>query len=455
MIDFLQSLLAFILALGILITFHEFGHFWVARRCDVKILRFAVGFGRPLYRRFFGPDNSEFVVGALPLGGYVKMLDEREGLVSTEEQSRAFNRKPLQQRFAIVIAGPAFNFIFAVVAYWLMFIIGVTGVRPVISGIEAESPAARAGFKAGDEILAIDGRETPTWSAAIDVFVSRMLDAAEVRFQVRDSEGWEVDRVLDLEGISLDQIADGSLLDAVGMQPLRPKVPAIIGQILKGGAAEAAGMQPGDRILSVNDEPVADWPAWVQAVRGHPGETLSLRVLRAGREIPIRLIPEVVSEDGRKIGKIGAAVDDGYRVDAEFVAVERYSVIAALPRACARTWEMSAMTLNILGKMIIGEASIKNLSGPISIAQYAGYSAGLGLAVFLGFLALVSVSLGVLNLLPIPLLDGGHLFYFIIEWIKGSPVSESLQAIGQQVGILLLLGLMGLAFYNDILRLVG
>src|SRR3972149_3918628 len=187
MIDFLQSLLAFILALGILITFHEFGHFWVARRCDVKILRFAVGFGRPLYRRFFGPDNSEFVVGALPLGGYVKMLDEREGLVSTEEQSRAFNRKPLQQRFAIVIAGPAFNFIFAVVAYWLMFIVGVTGVRPVISGIEAESPAARAGFKAGDEILAIDGRETPTWSAAIDVFVSRMLDAAEVRFQVRDS----------------------------------------------------------------------------------------------------------------------------------------------------------------------------------------------------------------------------------------------------------------------------
>lgn len=455
MMEFLQSLLAFILALGILITFHEFGHFWVARRCDVKILRFAIGFGRPLYRRTFGPDNSEFVVGALPLGGYVKMLDEREGLVPTEELPRAFNRKPLKQRFAIVIAGPFFNFVFAVVAYWLMFIVGVTGIKPVISGIEAESPAARAGFRAGDEILAIDGRDTPTWSAAIDVFVSRMLDEAEVRFQVRDSEGWEVDRVLDLEGISLDEIADGSLLDAVGMQPLRPKVPAILGQILPGGAAEAAGMQAGDRILSVNGEPLADWPTWVISVRGHPGETLSLRVLRNGQEVDISLIPEVVTEDGKMIGKIGAAADENYRLDAEFVAVERYSVFVALPRAFARTWEMSAMTLNILGKMIVGEASIKNLSGPISIAQYAGYSAGLGLAVFLGFLAMVSVSLGVLNLLPIPLLDGGHLFYFIIEWIKGSPVPESLQAIGQQVGILLLLGLMGLAFYNDILRLVG
>ncbi len=455
MMEFLQSLLAFILALGILITFHEFGHFWVARRCDVKILRFAIGFGRPLYRRFFGPDNSEFVVGALPLGGYVKMLDEREGLVPAEDMTRAFNRKPLRQRFAIVIAGPVFNFLFAIGAYWLMFIVGVTGIKPVISGIEAESPAARAGFRAGDEILAIDGRETPTWSAAIDIFVSRMLDEAEVRFQVRDSEGWEVDRVLDLAGISLDEIADGSLLDAVGMQPLRPKVPAILGQILPGGAAEAAGMRAGDRILSVNGEPLADWPTWVKSVRGHPGETLSLRVLRDGQEIDISLIPEVVTEEGKKIGKIGAAVDENYRLDAEFVAVERYSVFVALPRACARTWEMSAMTLNILGKMIIGEASVKNLSGPISIAQYAGYSAGLGLAVFLGFLAMVSVSLGVLNLLPIPLLDGGHLFYFIIEGIKGSPVSESLQAIGQQVGILLLLGLMGLAFYNDILRLVG
>ena len=455
MIGFLQSLLAFILALGILITFHEFGHFCVARICDVKILRFAIGFGRPLFRRYFGPDNTEFLIGALPLGGYVKMLDEREGMVATEEAPRAFNNKPLGQRFAIVVAGPLFNFLFAVAAYWLMFIIGVNGIKPIIGAINPDSLAERAGFQAGDEILAIDERDTPTWSSVIDLFVARVVEQEEVRFQIRDRDGWEETRTLNLSGITVDDMASGSLLATVGMQPQRLSMPAVLGRILSGGAAEAAGMQSGDRILTVDGEPVADWLEWVDLVRDNPGKVLKLRIQRNDQDLSIAIIPSTVTEDGRSFGRIGAMVDESFRNDPVLAAVERYTVLEALPRALVRTWEMSVMTLRILGKMIIGEASVKNLSGPISIAQYAGYSAGLGLAVFLGFLAIVSVSLGVLNLLPVPLLDGGHLLYFLVEWIKGSPVPESVQAAGQQVGLAVLLGLMGLAFYNDILRLVG
>jgi regulator of sigma E protease len=455
MIGFIQALLAFILALGLLITFHEFGHYWVARKCNVKILRFSIGFGKPLYKRMFSPDNSEFVIAALPLGGYVKMLDEREGIVAPQEAHRSFNSKPLVQRFAIVLAGPLFNFIFAIFAYWLMFVVGVSGLKPVIGNVSAGSLAEHAGLAEGDEIMRVGDKQTPTWSAVIDVFVARVIEQQQVSITVRNRNGSETEKYLDLSNIPVDDMAGGRLMTSLGIAPELPAVPAVIGKIIHGGAADIGGMQAGDRIVAVDGQPVRDWIEWVERVRASPGKAMIVEVLRRNDVVSLVITPELILENDAQIGQIGAAVDGGYRTDNSLTAVERYTVFEAGPRALIKTWDMSVMTLRILGKMITGEASVKNLSGPISIAQYAGYSAGLGIAVFLGFLAIVSVSLGILNLLPVPLLDGGHLFFYLVEFIKGSPVSETAQAIGQQVGLAVLLCLMGLAFYNDILRLVG
>ena len=455
MIEFLHSLLAFILALGVLITFHEFGHFLVARMCDVKILRFSVGFGRPIYRRLFGRDRSEFVIAALPLGGYVKMLDEREGEVLQSEAHRAFNNKSISKRFAIVVAGPVFNFIFAVLAYWLMYVVGITGMKPVVGEIENSSLAQQAGISAGDEIISVDGRRTPTWSSVIDVFVERIVESKSVEFILKDKQGNKKTSQVDLSRISIDDMAGGHLMSALGITPLKPVIPAIIGEIIKGGAAERAGLQAGDKILAVDGVKVNDWMEWVEIIRRSPDKQLRIELLRNEKHMFLNITPASEIEDGARIGRIGAVVDTSFRNDGSQAAIESYTPVRALMKAMMKTTDMSIMTLRILGKMLMGEASVKNLSGPISIAQYAGHSAQLGLVAFLSFLAIVSVSLGVLNLLPIPLLDGGHLLYYLIELVKGSPVSETLQVIGQQLGLAILLGLMGLAFYNDILRLVG
>lgn len=456
MIEFLQAVLAFIVALGILITFHEFGHFWVARKCNVKILRFSVGFGRPIWKRRFGDDNSEFVIAALPLGGYVKMLDEREGNVAAAEQHRAFNSKPLAQRFAIVIAGPVFNFIFAIFAYWIMFVVGVPGIKPVVGEVSQGSLAEYAGIRTGDQIIKVDERQTPTWSSVIDVFVANIIEEEQVKFTIRDTNGFERESYVDLAQVSVDEMASGRLLSVLGLQPLRPVIPAVIGKVIQDGAAERAKLLPGDKIIAAEGKSIADWIAWVELIRESPGKPLTIEVVRGENYFTVNLIPDsVVTEEGDTIGRIGAVVDDAYQRDESMLATESYAFIPAFFKAINKTAEMSMMTLRILGKMIVGEASVKNLSGPISIAQYAGYSAGLGIAAFLSFLAIVSVSLGVLNLLPIPLLDGGHLMYYLVEFVKGSPVSEGAQILGQQIGLTVLLGLMGLAFYNDILRLVG
>ena len=452
----LQMICAFIVALGVLITFHELGHFLVARGCGVKVLQFSVGFGRPLWRRKFGSDDTEFVIGAFPLGGFVRMLDEREGEVPEAERARAFNNKPLGRRVAIVAAGPVFNFIFAVLAYWVIYMIGITGLKPVIGAVQEGSPAAHAGLRVNDELTAINGRPTPTWNAALELLIAGVIERRAAATSVSDAEGRERFPEVDLAAIPIDALAEGNLLRLLGVEPARPVIPAVIGAVTYQGPAWQAGLEPGDRITAVDGVAVRDWQHWVLLVRAAPETPLSVGIARAGEPGEVSVTPEAkVTGEGETIGFIGASLEPDYDVDQSLFATEAYPPHKALAKAARKTLDMTVTTLQILGRMITGQASLKNLSGPVSIAQYAGQTAQLGIVAFLGFLAIVSISLAVLNLLPIPLLDGGHLFYYFLEFIKGSPVSDSTQMMGQRIGLALLFSLMALAIFNDILRLAG
>lgn len=448
----LFSAFFFILTLGILITFHEFGHFWVARKLGVKVLRFSVGFGRPLWRRVSGPDRTEYVIAALPFGGYVKMLDEREGEVPEEELPRAFNRQPLARRTAIVAAGPVFNFILAVAVYWLVFMLGIGGYKPIVESVAPDSLAAEGGFQSNDLILEVNGKPVKSWNSAVLALVDSALQGTVVAVKVRTEEGSEVERTLVMRSVSA-QLDRGNLLETVGITPRRVKIPPVIDRLTPGGAAEAAGLQPGDVILTANGEPVHDWAAWVEIVRAHPEQALEVEVERDGRVLRLMLTPDAVQGDGAVIGRIGARVAPPPKaLLEELTVIERYGVLESLIKAGKKTWEVSLLTLKMLQQMLLGDVSLSNLSGPISIAQYAGDSASIGLVPFLVFLAIVSISLGVLNLLPIPILDGGHLLYYLIEFIKGSPVSAEAEAMGQKIGIAVILLLMTVAFYNDLAR---
>ncbi|MCZ6804667.1 MAG: RIP metalloprotease RseP [Proteobacteria bacterium] len=455
MIEILQSIAAFIIALGVLITFHEFGHYWIARRCDVKILRFSIGFGRSIYKKQFGDDNTEFVIAALPLGGYVKMLDEREGDVAEEELPRSFNYKPLWQRCLIVLAGPVFNFIFAIFAYWMIFVIGVNGLKPIIGDVEPASISAQSGLISGQEILSVNDVITPTWSAVIDRLVNHIVTGDIINIDVIDSNAVSQSVEIDLSKISIDEMAEGKLLEALGLSVIELKLAPIIGEILPDGAAEKGGLFQYDEIISVNGASTNSWGEWVEIIRKNPGKELTVEVLRGNRVIHIVLTPDRIQSGKETIGRIGAAIFKPDNLFDSYFTIESYALPHAFLKALNKTWEMSVLTLRLLGKMLIGEASVKNLSGPISIAKYAGQSASIGLVAFLSFMAIVSVSLGVLNLLPVPLLDGGHLMYYLIELVVGKPVSETTQILGQQIGLVLLLGLMSVAFYNDIIRLLG
>ena len=455
MIDVLQSIAAFIVALGVLITFHEFGHYWVARCFDVKILRFSIGFGRTIYKKHFGQDNTEFVIAALPLGGYVKMLDEREGEVAEEEMPRSFNSQPLWKRFAIVLAGPVFNFIFAVFAYWVIFVVGVNGLKPIIGEIEPASISDNAGLNAGQEIMSINSTQTLTWSTVIDKLVNHTVNREIINIVVIGNDGVKQHVEIDLSQISIDEMAEGKLLEALGLSVIELKLPAIIGEILPGGAAGKSGLLQRDEIVSVNGDAIQSWTQWVDFIRENPGKSLSVEVLRSGSTVNIEVIPDSIQSDGATIGRIGAAAYVAEGLFDSYFVIESYPMPHAFLKSIKKTLEMSVLTLRVLGRMLVGDASVKNLSGPISIAQYAGQSAGIGLLAFFSFMAIVSVSLGVLNLLPVPLLDGGHLMYYLIEAVIGKPVSEAMQMLGQQIGIVLLLGLMSIAFYNDIIRLLG
>jgi regulator of sigma E protease len=457
--DFLgiiYSILAFVVAIGILVTVHEFGHFWVARRLGVKVLRFSVGFGKPLWLRKSGADQTEYVIAAIPFGGYVKMLDEREGEVEEHELSRAFNRKSVWRRIAIVVAGPAFNFLFAILAYYLIFLVGVSGVKPVIGEINIPSPAHTAGVQQGDLIISVNGIATSSWERARFAMLEESVSAERIVLQVQSRDLQIRDRIIDIRELALLKEEQIDLMRDLGISTWRPDVPPVISEVLPDGAAEQAGLLAEDKVLSLDNVIIVNANQWVNLIRANPGKEMALRVLRDGEEVDLTLTPRSRSEAGETYGYIGVRnrIEIPESVRRERMVTERCGPLQGIAEAADKTWRMTWLTLRVLGKLVTGDASVRNLSGPITIAHYAGVSARIGLEPFFGFLAIISISLGVLNLLPVPMLDGGHLLYYLIEVFKGSPVSEQTEIIGQKIGIMLLFGLMSIAIYNDLLRLV-
>ncbi len=442
---------AFLLALAILVGVHEYGHFWVARRLGVKVLRFSLGFGPVIYSRPLGADRTEFSLSAVPLGGYVQMLDEREGKVDATEQPRAFNRQPVWKRAAIVAAGPLANLAFAVLAFWLVLLGGETALRPVVGYVAPDSRAAQAGFVVGDELQQLGNTPVKTWEDAYLALFAQVFGQQELPIEVRTITGESRLRVLSLPPDR--ELAGENPFAVLGLQPWR--LPAVIGSVEVGSAAAAAGLQTGDRLHSVNGVVLADWESWVKWVRQHPDQDLTVQLERQGQPLTLTVRPARAQDQGRTIGRLGV----GPHVDQAALAALQvqldYGPLEALGKAVEKTWDAASLSLQVLGKMLLGQASVQHLSGPISIAQYAGESASFGLDAFLRFLAVVSIGLGVLNLLPIPVLDGGHLMFYLIEAVRGHPLSEQLQQRSQQVGLGMLLSLMTLAIYLDMMRLLG
>lgn len=450
----LSTIVSFIVALGVLIVFHEFGHYLVARLCGVKVLRFSMGFGKVLWRRRLGKDGTEWALSAFPLGGYVKMLDEREGPVAPSELHRAFNRQGVGKRFAIVAAGPIANFLLAILLYWVLFMHGVPGVRPVLGEPLPDTPAAHAGLADGDTIVRIGDAEVATWQDVRWNLLEHALRKDRVRLEVRDASDHIEFRTLDLSAIGPEQI-DGDLIQAIGLTPVKPLFRPVIGKMVSGAAGERDGLRPGDQIVAIDGRPVDSWDALVAEISTAANRNIAMEVLRDGARIVVPVTPDAKVEEGRTVGRIGVYPHRDESETRKYITEVRYGPAAAIGQAVARTWEVSVFTVKMLGRMIIGDVSLKNLSGPITIADYAGQSAQLGWLPYLSFLALISISLGVLNLMPVPLLDGGHLMYYVVEIAKGSPVSDRVMEMGQQIGIVLLFSLMAFAIYNDINRLFG
>lgn len=453
--EIVTSILAFVVAISVLVAVHEYGHFWVARRLGVRVLRFCIGFGKPIWSRVSGPDEVEYAIAAVPLGGYVKLLDEREGPVPVEQRHRAFNRQPPVRRIAILVAGPLFNFIFAVAAYWLMFLIGITALQPVIGGVEQGTAAAAAGLRAGDRIVAVARRDTPTMMDARIELLDSLVGDGEARIRVRGSDGGQRDLLMVVEGDRRTLTEGADIFPRLGILPWRPVVPPVIGSLSAEGSAARSGLQVGDRIIEADGQQFKDWASWVDFVRARPEQQVAVEIERDGLRQTLDLAIGVTDSEQGVIGLIGAGVVVPEGLYDEVITEQRFGPLASVGQALTRTWEMSALTVRMLYRMVTGDVSPKGISGPINIAQTAGYTASAGVAAFLAFLAIVSISLGILNLLPIPMLDGGQIVYQVAEIIKGSPVSEKAQLIGQQVGIVLLLMLMSFAFYNDIARLAG
>lgn len=448
--NILHTVLWFLVAIGILVVVHELGHYFAARLAGVKVLRFSVGFGKPLISRRFGRDQTEWSLAALPFGGYVKMLDEREGEVPAAEAHRSFNRATVWRRIGIVAAGPIANFLLAIVFYAALFMHGLPALKPMIGEPPAGTIAAKAGLVAGDEIRSVNGNETLSFQdlrlnllrtgVAGDPIVLVLADGRSVKLDAQPIE---------TENLERDN------LRPMGIVRFDPKIEPVIGKVLPDGAAERAGFLPGDRLVSANGQAIADWQAWVELIRQHPAKPLRIEYVRKGQGATLIVVPDAVDEAGQRVGKIGAGpqVDDAML--ATLMTEVRYGPLDALGQGAIKTWDMSLFTLEMMGRMVLGQVSWKNLSGPLTIADYAGQSAALGWISFVGFLALVSVSLGVLNLLPIPLLDGGHLMYYVAEVFTGRSVSERTMEIGSRIGMAFLLLLMSFALFNDLQRLIG
>jgi len=446
----LHTLLWFLIAIGILVVVHEFGHYLAARFAGVKVLRFSVGFGTPLLSRRFGRDQTEWTLAALPFGGFVKMLDEREGDVPAAEAHRSFNRATVWRRIGIVSAGPIANFLLAIVFYWALFLNGLPALKPMIGEPPAGTPAALAGLVAGDEIRRVNGAETPSFQDLRLNLLRAGVAQAPLVLELADGRSVRLDAPpLETESLERDT------LRPLGIVRYDPEIAPVIGKVLPDSAAARAGFQPGDRLITADGKVVANWQDWVQVVRQHPARSLRIEFERQGQRRLLTVVPDAVEEGGQRIGKIGAGPHVDEPVLATLMTEVRYGPVEALWRGAAKTWDMSLFTLEMMGRMVLGQVSWKNLSGPLTIADYAGQSASLGWISFVGFLALVSVSLGVLNLLPIPLLDGGHLMYYVAEVFTGRPVSERTMEIGGRIGMTLLLLLMSFALFNDLQRLIG
>ena len=447
----LYMIIGTLVALGVLVTFHEFGHFWVARRCGVKVLRFSVGFGSPLFR-WHDRQGTEFVIAAIPLGGYVKMLDEREGDVPPALLDSAFNRKSVRQRFAIVSAGPLANFLLALVFFWLLAMLGSEQIRPVIGAVEPGSLAAQAGLSVDQEIVAVNGKPVSGWGEVNLQLVRRLGESGQLDVTVRDVGG-SSERHLQISLQNwLKGVEEPDPITSLGIRPWRPQIVPVIAQLDPEGPAQAAGIRLGDRLLSLNQQPLDDWQQVIDAVRTLPGEPVSLQVERQGQRLDVSLTLATRGEGEVQRGYLGAGVEGG-EWPAEMLREVSFGPLEAVAEGVRRTWTMSLLTLDSLKKMLFGELSVKNLSGPITIAKVAGASAQSGLGDFLNFLAYLSISLGVLNLLPIPVLDGGHLLFYLVEWVRGRPLSERVQGWGVQIGISLVVGVMLLALVNDLGRL--
>ena len=450
----LHTIFYFIVAIGILVAFHEFGHFWVARKLGVKVLRFSIGFGKIVWRYQKNPQSTEYVLSAIPLGGYVKMLDEREAPVEKEELPFAFNQKPLIIRTAIVLAGPVFNLLLSVLLFWGVLMIGETGIKPIVGPVDEGTLAAQAGFQEGEEIVEINGKSTPTWLEAMNtLFTSAAANDEVINVEVLTPNGFVTYKNL----VIPEDVAQKPELiyERLGLVPWIPELKPVIGTVLVGEPAEKAGLQVGDVIISADQQPIDRWMQWVEYVRARAGEEIAIVIERDGVHLPLKITPVAIETEQETNGRIGAAVMVPEDILESMQFLYKLGPADALKEAVGRTWYYSITTLKVLGSMLIGKASFDNLSGPISIAQFAGQTASMGIVPFLKFLALISISLGVINLLPIPVLDGGHLMFYAIEAIKGSPVSETIQIVFQQIGIAILMSLMVFATFLDIERVFG
>ncbi|CAR44506.1 TPA: sigma E protease regulator RseP [Proteus mirabilis] len=447
----LWNLAAFIIVLGILITVHEFGHFWVARRCGVYVERFSIGFGKAIWRKT-DKHGTEFVVAWIPLGGYVKMLDERVAEVAPERRHLAFNNKTVGQRAAIVAAGPIANFLLAIVAYWLVFMIGVPALKPIIADIRPDSIAEQAKLTPGMELKSVAGIETPDQNAVRLALVSK-IGAKEVTFVVTQPNSLsESENILNLQQWNFDPERQDPIV-SLGIMPVGARLDSKVVEVTPDSAAEKAGLQAGDRIVKVDGQPIDTWHPFTYFVRQSPNKTLEVLVERNGASLVLNITPTAIAlKDGSEVGQVGAKLQV-LPPDEQYLIMQQYNPFSALYEASDKTWQLMGLTVKMIGKLVVGDVKLTNLSGPVSIAKGAGMSADSGFVYYLMFIALISVNLGIINLFPLPVLDGGHLLFLVIEKIKGGPVSERVQDVCYRFGVMALMLLMGLALFNDFSRL--